>query len=155
MSPCRGGQSWSRLGSATVPCRAAAQSLLLQPHRRVDAQAVLDDSATDADQVEGGPGKDVLIFGKTRDESLLVMRSKVFAYDGRLLGRCLVKGNCLRSIVALQLCLCMLFGGWAGSLGDLALRREEVYVPLPWNEVSFYVACGLLVAVDCDRALRT
>jgi hypothetical protein len=68
------------------------------------------------------------------------MRSKVFAYDDRLLGRCLVKGNSLGPIVALQLCLFMLFGGWAGSLGDLALRREVVYVPLPWNEVSFYVA---------------
>ena len=83
------------------------------------------------------------------------MRSKVFAYDDRLLGRCLVKGNIICPIVALQLCLFMLFSGWAGSLGDLALRREEVYVPLPWNEVSFYVVRGLLVAVDCDRALRT
>jgi hypothetical protein len=49
----------------------------------------------------------------------------------------------------------MLFGGWAGRLGDLALRREAVYVPLPSNEVSFYIACGLLVVVDYDRALRT
>jgi hypothetical protein len=83
------------------------------------------------------------------------MRSQVFAYNDRLLGCCLVKGNSLGLIVALQLCLLMLFGGWAGSLGDLALRREAVYVPLPWNEVSFYIARGLLVAVDCDRALRT
>jgi hypothetical protein len=83
------------------------------------------------------------------------MRSKVFAYDDCLLGRCLVKGNCLCSIVALQLCLCMLVGGWAGSLGDFALRRKAVYVPLPWNEVSFNVARGLLVAIDCDHALRT
>jgi hypothetical protein len=116
---------------------------------------VFDDGATDSEQVEGGPGKDVLIFGKTRDESLLVMRSKVFAYDDRLLGRCLVKGNRLRSIVALQLCLYMFVGGWAGSLEDLALRRETVYVPLPWNKVSFNVARGLLVAIDCDHALRT
>jgi hypothetical protein len=116
---------------------------------------VLDNSATDSGQVEGGPGEDVLIFGKIGDESLLVMRSKVFAYDDRLLGCCLVKGNCLRPIVALQLCLFMLVGGWTGSLGDLALRREAVYVPLPWNEVSFYVARGLLVAIDWDRALRT
>jgi hypothetical protein len=72
-----------------------------------------------------------------------------------LLGRCLVKGNSLGPIVALQLCLFMFFGDWAGRLGDLALRREAVYVPLPWNEVSFYVARGLLVAVDCDCALRT
>jgi hypothetical protein len=116
---------------------------------------MLDDSATDSDQVEGGPGEDVLIFGKTGDESLLVVRSKVFTYDDRLLGRCLVKGNCLCPIVALQLCLFMLVGSWAGSLGDLALRREAVYAPLPWNEVSFNVARGLLVAIDCDRALRT
>jgi hypothetical protein len=116
---------------------------------------VLDNSVTDSDQVEGGPGEDVLIFGKTGDESLLVMRSKVFAFDDCLLGCCLVKGNCLHPIVALQLCFFMLVGSWAGSLGDLALRREAVYVPLPWNEVSFYVAHGLLVALDCDRALRT
>jgi hypothetical protein len=135
--------------------RHFAQSLLLRPHRRVDAQAVFDDSVTDSDQVEGGPGEDVLISGKTGDESLLVMRSKVFAYDDRLLGRCLVKGNCLCSIVALQLCLFMLVGGWAGSLVDFALRRKAVYVTLPWNEVSFNVARSLLVAIDCDHALRT
>jgi hypothetical protein len=116
---------------------------------------VFDDSATDADQVESGPGEDVLIFGKTEDESLLVMRSEVFAYDDRLLGCCLVKGNYLRSIVALQLCLCMLVSGWAGSFGDFALRREAMHVPLSWNEVSFNVARGLLVAVDYDHALRT
>jgi hypothetical protein len=79
------------------------------------------------------------------------MRSEVFADGDRLLGRCLVEGNSLGPIVALQLCLVMFFGGWAGRLGDLALGREAVYVPLPRNEVSFYVACGLLVAVDCDR----
>jgi hypothetical protein len=61
---------------------------------------MFDDSVTDADQVEGGLGEDVLIFGETGDESLFVMRSKVFAYDDRLLGRSLVKGNCLRSIIA-------------------------------------------------------
>jgi hypothetical protein len=116
---------------------------------------MFDDSATDSDQVEGRLGEDVLISGKTGDESLLVLRSQVFAYIDRLLGRCLVKGNCLRSIVALQLCLFMLVGGWAGSLGDFALRRKAVYVPLPWNEVSFDVASGLLVAIDCDHALRT
>jgi hypothetical protein len=116
---------------------------------------MFDDSATDSDQVEGRPGEDVLISGKIGDESLLVLRSQVIAYVDRLLGRCLVKGNCLRSIVALQLCLFMLVGGWAGSLGDFALRRKAVYVPLPWNEVSFNVARGLLVAVDCDHALRT
>jgi hypothetical protein len=92
---------------------------------------MLDDRAADSDQVEGGLGKDILIFGQTREESLLVMRSKVFAYDDRLLGRCLVKGNGLGPIIALQLCLFMLFGGCAGSLGDLALHREAVYFPLP------------------------
>jgi hypothetical protein len=58
-------------------------------------------------------------------------------------------------VVALQLCLVMFFGGWAGRLGDLALGREAVYIPLPRNEVSFYVARDLLVVVDCDCALRT
>jgi hypothetical protein len=116
---------------------------------------VFDDGATDSDQVEGGPSEDVLIFRKTGDESLLVMLSKVFAYDDRLLGRCLVKGNRLRSIVALQLCLYMLIGDWADSLEDFALCRKAVYVPLSWNEVSFNVARGLLVAIDCDHALRT
>jgi hypothetical protein len=80
------------------------------------------------------------------------MRSKVLAYDDRLLGCCLVKGNYLRPIIALQLCLFMPVVGWAGSLGGLTLRREAVHVPLPWNEVSFYVARGLLVAMDCDHA---
>jgi hypothetical protein len=108
---------------------------------------VLDDRATDSDQVEGGPGEDVFIFGQTAEESLLIMRSEVFADDDRLLGRCLVEGNSLGPIVALQLCLFMLFSGWAGRLGDLALRREAVYVPLPWDKVSFYIARGLLVAV--------
>jgi hypothetical protein len=41
------------------------------------------------------------------------------------------------------------------SLGDFALCRKAVYVPLPWNEVSFNVARGLLVAIDYDQALRT
>jgi hypothetical protein len=38
--------------------RHFAQPLLLWPHRRVDAQTVFDDSATDFDQVEGRPGED-------------------------------------------------------------------------------------------------
>jgi hypothetical protein len=42
-----------------------------------------------------------------------------------------------------------------GQPRDFALRRKAVYVPLPWNEVSFNVARGLLVAIDCDHALRT
>jgi hypothetical protein len=31
----------------------------------------------------------------------------------------------------MQLCLLKLVGGWAGSIGDLALRDKAVYVPLP------------------------
>jgi hypothetical protein len=83
------------------------------------------------------------------------MRSEVFADGDRLLGCRLVKGDSFGSVVALQLCFVMFFGGWAGRFGDLALGREAVYVPLPGNEVSFYVACSLLVVVDCDGALRT
>jgi hypothetical protein len=67
----------------------------------VDVQTVLDDGATDSDQVEGRPGEDVLISGKTGDEFLLVLRSQVFAYNDCLLGHRRVEGNCLRSIVAL------------------------------------------------------
>jgi hypothetical protein len=70
-------------------------------HRRVDAQTVLDDGATDSNQVKGRPGEDVFISGEMGDEFLLLLRSQVFAYDDYLLGRCRVKGNCLRSIVAL------------------------------------------------------
>jgi hypothetical protein len=69
---------------------------------------VLDDGATDSDQVEGGPGEDVLVSRGIGDEFLLVLRSQVFAYNDCLLGRRRVEANCLRSIVALQLCLCML-----------------------------------------------
>jgi hypothetical protein len=83
------------------------------------------------------------------------MRSEVFADGNRLLGCCLVEGNSLGPIVALQLCFVMFFGGWAGKPGDLALGREAVYVSLSRNEVSFYVTRNLLVAVDCDGALRT
>jgi hypothetical protein len=116
---------------------------------------VLDDGATDSDQVEGGPGEDVFILGQTAEEPLLVMRSEVFADDNRLLGRCLVEGNRLGPVVALQLCFVMLFGVWASRLGDLALGCEAVYVSLPGNEVPLYVTSSLLVAVDCDGALRT
>jgi hypothetical protein len=72
---------------------------------------VLDDRATNSDQVEGGLGEDVFIFGQTAEESFLIMRSEVFVDDDRLLGRCLVEGSILGPIVALQLCLFMLFGG--------------------------------------------
>jgi hypothetical protein len=132
-----------------------AQPLLLWAHRRVDAETVLDDGTTDSDQVKGRPGEDVLISGETGDEFLLVLRSQVFAYDDRLLGHCRVKGNCLRSIVALQLCLFMLVGGWAGSLGDFTLRRKAVYVPLTENKVSLNITRSLLVSVHRYYALRT
>ena len=121
-----------------------AQTLLLWAHRRVAAQTVLDDGATDSDQVEGRPGEDVLISGETGDEFILVLRSQVFAYNDCLLGCRRVEGNCLRSVIALQLCLFMLVGGWAGSIGDFALRRKAVHVPLTWDEVPFNVItpCG-------------
>jgi hypothetical protein len=135
-------------GRFCVFIRHFAQPLLLWSQRRVDAQTVLDDSATDSDQVEGRPGKDVLISRKTGDESLLVLRSQVFAYEDGLLGRGWVKGDRLRSVVALQLCLFKLVDGWTGGLGNFALCCKAVYVPLPWNEVSLNVARSLLVAID-------
>jgi hypothetical protein len=49
-----------------------AQSLLFWAHRRVDAQAVLDDGAADPDQIEGGPSEYVLVSRETRDEFFLV-----------------------------------------------------------------------------------
>jgi hypothetical protein len=49
----------------------------------------------------------------------------------------------------------MLFGGWIGRPGDFTLGREVVYVSLSGDEVSFYVTRNLLVAVNCDGALRT
>jgi hypothetical protein len=81
--------------------RHFAQPLLLWAHRRVDAQTVLDDGATDSYQVKGKLGEDVLISRETGDEFLLVLRSQVFAYDDCLIGHCRVKGNCLHSVVAL------------------------------------------------------
>jgi hypothetical protein len=59
-------------GSFCFFIRHFAQSLLLRAHRRVDAQTMLDEGATDPDQVEAGPGEDVLISGETGDEFLLV-----------------------------------------------------------------------------------
>jgi hypothetical protein len=131
------------------------QPLLLWVHRRVDAQTVLNDGATDSDQVKGRPGEDVLISGETRDEFLLVLRSQVFAYDNYLLGHCRVKGNYLCSVVALQLCLFMFVGGWAGSLEGFMLRRKAVYVLLTENKISLNVTRSLLVPVHRYYALRT
>jgi hypothetical protein len=99
--------------------------------------------------------KTSLFPGETGDEFLLVLRSQVFAYDDCLLGHCRVKGNCLRSVIALQLCLFMFVGGWAGSLGDFALRRKAVYVLLTGNEVSLNVTRSLLVLVHRYYALWT
>jgi hypothetical protein len=130
-----------------------AQPLLFWVHRRVDAQTVLDDGATDSNQVEGGPGEDILVSGETGDEFLLVLRSQVFAYYDRLLGCRQVEGNCLRSVIALQLRLHFLVGGWAGRLEDFALCCKAVYVPLTWNEVSLNGARGLLVTVNRYHAL--
>jgi hypothetical protein len=124
-------------------------------HQRVDAQTVLDVGAANSDQVEGGPGKDVLISGETLDEFLLVLRSQVFAYYDRLLGRRRVEDNYLRSVVALQLCLYLFVGGWAGCFEDFTLCCKAVYVPLTWNKVSLNVTRGLLVTVNRYHALRT
>jgi hypothetical protein len=99
-------------------------------HQRVDAQTVLDDGAADSDQVEGRPGEDVLVSGETGDEFLLVLRSQVFAYYNRLLGRCRVEGNCLRTVVALHLCVFFFVGGWVGRLRDFALCCKAVHVLL-------------------------
>jgi hypothetical protein len=109
---------------------------------------VLDDGAADSDQVEGRPGEDVLVSGETGDEFLLVLRSQVFAYYDCLLGRRWVEGNCLRSVVALQLRLYFF-------VGDFVLCCKVVYVPLTWNEVSLNVARSLLVTVNRYHAMRT
>ena len=80
------------------------------------------------------------------------MRSEVFADSDCLLGRCLIEGDSLGPVVALQLCLVVLLIGWAGGRGDFALGRETVHVPLTRHEVPLYVARRLLVAVDRNSA---
>jgi hypothetical protein len=72
-----------------------------------------------------------------------------------LLGHCRVKGNYLCSVVALQLCLFMFVGGWAGSLEGFMLRRKAVYVLLTENKISLNVTRSLLVPVHRYYALRT
>jgi hypothetical protein len=87
---------------------------------------VLNDGATDSDQVEGGPSEDVLVSGKTGDEFLLVSRGQVFAYYDRLLSR----GT---AFVPLLLCSCAFTFSSAtgkGPFKDFALCCEAVYVPL-------------------------
>jgi hypothetical protein len=83
------------------------------------------------------------------------MRSEVFADGDCLLGRGLVEGNSLGSVVALQLCLVVFFFDWAGGRRDLALGREAVNISLPGDEVPLYIARSLLIAVDRDGAQRT
>jgi hypothetical protein len=73
------------------------------------------------------------------------MRSEVFADSHYLLGRGLVEGDSLGPVVALQLCLVVLFVGWAGGRGDLALGHEAVHVSLTGHEVPLYVARSLLI----------
>jgi hypothetical protein len=80
------------------------------------------------------------------------MRSEVFADSDCLLGRGLVEGDSLGPVVALQLCLVVLFVGWAGSRRDLALGREAVHVSLSRDEVPLYVARSLLIVVDHNDA---
>ena len=80
------------------------------------------------------------------------MRSEVFADIDCLLGRGLVEGDSLGPVVALQLCLVVLFIGWAGGRGDLALGREAVHVSLTGHEVPLYVARWLLIAGECNDA---
>jgi hypothetical protein len=76
------------------------------------------------------------------------MRSEVFADSDCLLGRGLVEGYSLGPDVALQLCLVVLFVGWADGRRNLTLGREAVHVSLSGDEVPLYVARGLLIAVD-------
>jgi hypothetical protein len=76
------------------------------------------------------------------------MRSEVFADSDCLLGRGLVEGNSLRPVVALQLCLVVLFVGWADGRWDLALGREAVHVSLSGDEVP---ALCCAQSVDCRR----
>jgi hypothetical protein len=129
--------------------------LLFWSHRRVNSQAVLNYGSADSDQVEGGPGEDIFILGQAAEEFLFFMRGKVFADGDCLLGRGLIEGDSLGPVLALQLCLVVLFIGWAGGRRDLALGREAVHIPLTGHEVPLYVARRLLVAVDRNSAERT
>jgi hypothetical protein len=80
------------------------------------------------------------------------MQSEVFADSDCLLGCGLVEGNSLGPVVALQLCLAVLFVGWADGRRDLALGREAVHISLSGDEVPLYVARSMLIAVDRDGA---
>jgi hypothetical protein len=113
---------------------------------------VLNYGSADSDQVEGGPGEDIFILGQAAEEFLFFMRGEVFADSDCLLGRGLIEGDSLGPVLALQLCLVVLFIGWAGRRGDLALGREAMHVSLTGHKVPLYVACRLLVAVDRNDA---
>jgi hypothetical protein len=82
------------------------------------------------------------------------LRSQVFAYYDRLLGCRRVEGNCLCSVVTLQLCFYFFVGGWTGRLGDFALCCKAVYVPLTGNDASLDIARSLLVAINRYHTLR-
>ena len=113
---------------------------------------MLNYGSVDSDPIEGRPGEDIFILGQVAEELLLFMRSEVFADSDCLLGRGLIEGDSLGPVVALQLCHVMLFIGWAGGRGDLALGREAMHVSLTGHEVPLYVARSLLIAEDCDDA---
>jgi hypothetical protein len=115
---------------------------------------VLEDGATDPNQIEGGPSKDILVSGETGNGFFLVSRGQVFAYYNRLSRHCRVEGYRLRSVVALKLCFDFFVCDRATAFEAFALCGEVVYVPLPWNEVPLNVARCLLVVIDGYRALR-
>jgi hypothetical protein len=48
------------------------QPLLFRAHRGVNAQVVLDDGTADPDQIEGGPGEDILVTEETGKEFFLM-----------------------------------------------------------------------------------
>ena len=137
-----------RLGGLCLLVGHFAKPLLFWSHRRVNSQAVLNYGSADSDQVEGRPGEDIFILGQAGEEFLLFMRGEVFADSDCLLGRGLIEGDSLGPVVALQLCLVVLFVGRR----DLALGREAVHISLSGDEVPLYVARGLLIAVDRDGA---
>jgi hypothetical protein len=101
---------------------------------------VLDDGATDPDQIQGGPSKDILVLGETRNEFFLISQGQVIAYYNCLSRRCRVEGYRLRSVIALELRFDFFVCDRATTFEAFAFCREVVYVPLPWNEVPFNVA---------------
>ena len=92
---------------------------------------MLDDGTADPDQIEGGPGEDILVTGETGNEFFLVSRCPVFTDYYRLLRCCWVEGYCLRPIVALELGLDFSFFNLVNALEAFMLCHEAVYVSLP------------------------